>query len=521
MTDDAALLRGFAAKGKEADFAELVRRHLGLVYHAARRRMGGRGDVAEDVAQEVFAVLARDAARLAQHPALEGWLYETTRRIAARHRRREQNAQQREAAFGEMNATEEETVDWGQVEPLLDEAMDGLDASAREAVLLRYFQNRAFGEIGDALGVSEDAARMRVNRALERLRSALAKRGIHSTATALGGVLVTQAAGAAPTSLATAVVGQALGASAGGALAWGAAILMTKTQTISLLALGVAALGVGTAVVQTKALSRAESELAAVRDEWAMERAHREALENEQATVARPRAEANSAAPPSVMAGSGPTETPSEARSMMQLNGDLLGQSPAFLELGNRRMQLEFEIDTYALFQEMEISPAEQAELLQLMDRFNRAAMDVVAAAYSQGVDATSPQIGTMITKEVASIQREIAELLGPERNQQRMAFDARRNGRRLVGQLAAQLAANRMPLGVDQGERLVDLLSPVSENPNAALQPPVSAEEWDAFMAGAEAVLSPDQQRMLALFAELQQVDHQRMLVAGGDGGQ
>lgn len=82
MTDDAELLRRYAEAGTEAAFAELVEQHLNLVYRAALRRTNGDTHRAADVSQVVFTALARDAAKLARHPLLTGWLYTATRHTA-------------------------------------------------------------------------------------------------------------------------------------------------------------------------------------------------------------------------------------------------------------------------------------------------------------------------------------------------------------------------------------------------------------------------------------------------------
>src|SRR5271169_5586876 len=56
MNDDAALLRSYADEGSEAAFAELVRRHVDLVYGAALRRTGGDPHRAADVAQQAISL---------------------------------------------------------------------------------------------------------------------------------------------------------------------------------------------------------------------------------------------------------------------------------------------------------------------------------------------------------------------------------------------------------------------------------------------------------------------------------
>lgn len=202
MNDDASLLREFAQTGAESAFAELVRRHLDLVHSAALRQVAGDAHRAEDVTQAVFVELARQARRLAEHRSLAGWLYTTARHVAARNQRAEQRRLAREQTAHAMNDVPgSPPPDWAELRPLLDEAMHRLSAPDREAVVLRVFQNQPLAVVGGALGVSENAARMRVDRALERLRHELARRGVVSTAAALASVLGAHAVTPAPTAL--------------------------------------------------------------------------------------------------------------------------------------------------------------------------------------------------------------------------------------------------------------------------------------------------------------------------------
>ena len=76
--------------------------------------------------------------------------------------------------------------------PVLDEAMTQLGEADREAVLLRFFSGRSYSEIGHALSISEEAARKRVDRALDKLHDMLCRRGFASTATALDGIACSQ-----------------------------------------------------------------------------------------------------------------------------------------------------------------------------------------------------------------------------------------------------------------------------------------------------------------------------------------
>ncbi len=224
-TTDAALLRRYVETHNEEAFAELVHRRLALVYSAALRRLDGHSALAEDVSQSVFIELVRKADTLVNHPALAGWLYTASCRIAADQSRRQTRHQHREHAMATPpEPIPESLFEWNQIRPVLDEAMLDLTEADRQAVLLRFFEQRPFRAIGEELGLGEDAVRMRVTRALDRLRDRLATRGIKSAAAALGSGLMAQTLTSPPAQLESSVVTAALavapGPVAGLATAW-------------------------------------------------------------------------------------------------------------------------------------------------------------------------------------------------------------------------------------------------------------------------------------------------------------
>jgi RNA polymerase sigma factor (sigma-70 family) len=231
MSDDIEMLRRYAEEGSEEAFRELVRRHIDLVYAAARRTLGDV-HLAQDVAQTVFSDLARKAPVLPRGTVLAGWLYQSARYAAAKVVRSEERRRRREtlALESEMNPNEP-VPDWESLRPILDEAMEELPAEDRDAVLLRYFQRRELKSVGDALGISDEAARKRVARALERLRTTLSRRGLTTTATALAATLSVHAAGPAPAGLAATVASISLAGAAAGVA--GAAVGTTTVGTIA------------------------------------------------------------------------------------------------------------------------------------------------------------------------------------------------------------------------------------------------------------------------------------------------
>ena len=267
MSDDALLLRRYAAENDEAAFAELVRRHLDAVYSSALRRVGGDAHLAQDVAQQVFVALARKAAGMARHPVLSSWLFVTTRNEAAnavRAERRRKWREQEAQRMQEVSPDSDVAADWSRLAPVLESAMDDLSESDRRAVLMRFVERRSFVEIGLALRLSEDAARMRVDRALERLRPLLARRGVASTASALSVALMQHAVMAAPAGLASAVTGAAVAVGPAGALSLAAMVeFMGTTKTIAVAVGAMVVAVLGTATRQEIALHAAQDELLA------------------------------------------------------------------------------------------------------------------------------------------------------------------------------------------------------------------------------------------------------------------
>jgi RNA polymerase sigma factor (sigma-70 family) len=208
--NDMDLVREFARNNSEAAFAELVRRHLNLVYSVARRCTGNDGD-AHDVTQAVFIILARKAAGLREKTLLTGWLYETTRFAAARLLRtnarraaREQEAYMQSTlndSSHQSAATAEAAEIWTQLSPHLEAAMDKLNAADRALLVLRFYENKSGPEAAALLGIREDAAHKRVARAIEKLRKFFAQRGVTLSGAAIASAVSANSVQAAPVAL--------------------------------------------------------------------------------------------------------------------------------------------------------------------------------------------------------------------------------------------------------------------------------------------------------------------------------
>jgi RNA polymerase sigma factor (sigma-70 family) len=205
--NDMDLVREYAARNSEPAFETLVRRHVSLVYSVALRQAGNPAQ-AEEITQAVFLILARKAARLRPDTILAAWLHETARFASASFLRGEQRRRRREQEAYMQSQLQESAADpaWEQLAPLLDEAIGQLGRADRNAVVLRFFQNKSAREIAAALNVHESAAQKRLNRAVEKLRAYFLKRGVTVSAGALIGALSVNSVHGAPAHLAASVM---------------------------------------------------------------------------------------------------------------------------------------------------------------------------------------------------------------------------------------------------------------------------------------------------------------------------
>jgi RNA polymerase sigma factor (sigma-70 family) len=262
MNEDMDLVREYAASRSDEAFETLVSRHVGLVHSAALRQVRDP-HLAGEITQTVLLILARKAGSLGPKTILPGWLYRTTRYVSAAavkiQRRRERREQ--EACMETLIQEPQTDPAWEQLAPLLDEAMTCLRDRDRDAIVLRYFQNKSLREVGAVFGMDEYAAQKRVSRALDKLRKFFAGRGVVSTAAAIAGAMSAHTVQAAPGALAQAVMvaGVAKGAVAGGStltLIKGALKLMawTKVKTAAVVGAGIL-LAAGTATLVVKAIN--------------------------------------------------------------------------------------------------------------------------------------------------------------------------------------------------------------------------------------------------------------------------
>jgi uncharacterized protein (TIGR03435 family) len=203
-------------------------------------RQVGDPQVASEITQAVFILLARKGKSLDERTILSGWLCRTAYFVARDAMKAERRRRERESIAAEMDSSSEST--WVQLSPLLDEAVAQLSEKDRNAIVLRYYEQQSLAEVGRFLGLDANSAQKRVSRALEKLRALLAKRGI-KTSTALIITLITaNAVQAAPAGLATATASTAIGSMSASAstltLVKGTIMAWTKTKIAMVAGLG-------------------------------------------------------------------------------------------------------------------------------------------------------------------------------------------------------------------------------------------------------------------------------------------
>jgi RNA polymerase sigma factor (sigma-70 family) len=198
--EDAELLRQYVDSGSAEAFNQLMSRHIDLVYAAARRQIRNE-HLAQDVTQAVFILLAEKAATVRGGSALPGWLLLTTYYASRDARKLQMRRRLHEHKAAEMTAALDRNTDeapWGVVGPELDAALARLSTKYRNIVAMHFMENRTFREVGAAMGMSEDAARISCARAVQKLKRLLARRGAMVSAVGLAGMMVNQKVHAAP-----------------------------------------------------------------------------------------------------------------------------------------------------------------------------------------------------------------------------------------------------------------------------------------------------------------------------------
>ena len=261
--DDMALLREYAGHDSEVAFETLVSRRIGFVYSAALRQVRDP-HLAGEITQAVFIILAQKAGKISDKTILTGWLFKTTRFAALAQIRAKLKRSLRTATIekefqmqSEFQSAANDEI-WNQMSPLLDEALASLGKTDRQAVLLRFFENKTLAEVGNSLGTGEDTARKRVSRTLEKLHRYFSKRGVSSTTAIIAGAISANSVQAAPVTLAKSVTAMAIAKGAAASISTltlikGALKIMAWTKAKTTIIVGVAAiLAAGTTTIVVK-----------------------------------------------------------------------------------------------------------------------------------------------------------------------------------------------------------------------------------------------------------------------------
>lgn len=167
---DSALLARWHRERDEIAFSELLSRHAGLVTATAKRRLA-EPDSAGDITGQAFALLAQRASKVPNGQVV-GWLIQATihlcnaeNRAARRRKLREQKA------FS--NSVPPTPMPKNDLSAQIDVQLLKLNPAERECILLHAGEDLSHREVGQRLGISEDAARVKFSRAVERLRRRL------------------------------------------------------------------------------------------------------------------------------------------------------------------------------------------------------------------------------------------------------------------------------------------------------------------------------------------------------------
>lgn len=507
MIDDAELLRRYTKENSEEAFAELVRRHLPLVYNAALRQLANATHRAEDVAQMVFTDLVRKAPSLARRSHLGGWLYLSTHYAAAKLKRAEQRRQIREQAAHVMNGTFSDAsveVEWEQLRPVLDDAMVELSERDRQVILLRFFENCRLRDVGEKLGLSEDAARMRLDRALERLRAALGKRGISSTTAAIGLLLTNQTVVAAPAALAATVTSTALTAATAGSAVALLQFMSTAKVTVGIASV-VVALVLATSTRELMASRVAESRLVERRHDYETMLAARADLEKQAQTLEAEVAELRKqiAEPRAAEAPVAASETkPAEAWDPIAGGEAFLQRHPAVRDALLAQKNAVVDSRYGPLYAALGWNEEQ-------IDEFRRLTRSAFLSL--PGTDPGPILVSTEppLTSEARAPRMDA--LLGPEGTRRMEEFRAREPARTLAMRVATGLGFTAEPLTPEQAAALVDsipLVTPAGRKTKEV--------DWNEVIAATQGILTPAQLPALERLKALQMAEQRQQSTSG-----
>ncbi len=482
--DDDQLLRAYVLDRSEAAFREVVRRHIAVVQGVVRRQAGIDAHLADDVTQRVFIALARKAHALRDRATLVGWLYTAARLEAARAVRSEARRRNRETGAGAMNdsPTEESpaALSWEQLQPVLDDAMAQLGETERNAVLLRFFSGRSFAEVGGVLRISEDAARKRVERAVEKLRQALGRHGIVSTASALGATLEMHAAPAVASGAVETVVAAAWPQAAVSPAAQ-IGIFMSSTKITAAVA-GVVILLAGVSALKDAAvLDRMAGQRAANGPDAAALARRQDDLHRELADIQRQRDDLQRQ-----RAAADAAERAFIANTVNPRRPYL--QDPVYRALARTASQARRHLEFQRFYRQRQLSPGQIARFEEAMVRQDQAALDgQIARDLGRDEQAVYRESGP----EWNSTMREI---LGDEGKQELEVYLRGNAIRAFVDGIAAKSYESGDAITLEQADRLIALALAHDPTYQSGKGTDPGRVSWNEVWEPAAKFLSPDQ---------------------------
>jgi RNA polymerase sigma factor (sigma-70 family) len=262
---DWELLGQYREQNSNDAFRKLADRHMKLVYNTCRRDLDN-AQAAEDATQLVFILLARKAKSITRGASISSWLFTTARFVCKEMIRNDMRRRRREEAAAMVDSHATQSKEWDLIEPQLNDALSTLGASDREAVLMRYYSGMSLFEIAGQIGTTEDTARKRVSRAVDKLRHYFQREQATAHLLSLDALLATYCAGSVPAHTHATVMSTlhnlgvaqgapaALNSHAGVLLKKGVIVLMDTTMKKILIGLAViAVIGAGVGIPVTMA----------------------------------------------------------------------------------------------------------------------------------------------------------------------------------------------------------------------------------------------------------------------------
>jgi hypothetical protein len=362
--------------------------------------------------------------------------------------------------------------DWSRVRPALDGAILSLGREDRQAIILRYFQSRAVPDIAKSLRVTEAAAYKRLERAVDRLRATLAKRGITSSASALSLMIAEQARAGAPAGMANAVAGKALSVAAtAGSPAIGLLQFMGTAKTTAGL-VGLAAIlclpGVGFALYERQAAKSDEAALAIATRAYDADRARLSLLSDQSAQAVG----AQSQLQQRVQALGASTRDPkADGRKF-------LATYPQARDLLKRMLEVGYTGRFAAFYRMAGLSPAQ-------IGRLETRASDL----WIQNLELMPGTI-TSSTNSVFLPPDALRQILGDQAYQQFQDYNRAGRARGLANQVAAEVAYSGSPLSVSQTDQLAAIVAANSPEYQEGKEVDPASIDWDTLQTQAKAVM-------------------------------